>query len=330
MAAVAEAKRLDEFERIARFFAPLAGPGGLGLRDDVALVDGPPGEQYVLTADAIVEGVHFLSDDPPRQVAQKLLRVNLSDLAAKGAQPVGYLLTTALPVSRDESWLGDFAAGLAEDQDAYGIVLLGGDSVATSGPISLSLTALGRLSKGTAVLRSGAKPGDLIWVSGTLGDAALGLVGLRGGLGDLAAAHVAFLSRRYRLPEPRLTTGRRLVGIANAMMDISDGLVADLGHLCDASGVAAVVEATRLPLSPAARAALTADAERIAAVLGGGDDYELLLTTPEAASSAVASIKRETGVAMTQIGRIERGAGVTVVDTMGNAMAVKVAGYRHF
>jgi thiamine-monophosphate kinase len=175
------AQRLGEFERIRRFFAPLAGPGALGLRDDAALIDGPDGQQYILTADAIVEGVHFLSDDPPAQVAQKLLRVNLSDLAAKGAVPVGYLLVTALPRAHDEAWLEAFAAGLAADQASFGIALLGGDSTATDGPATLSITALGRVASGCAVLRSGARPGDGVYVSGTLGDAALGLQALASG-----------------------------------------------------------------------------------------------------------------------------------------------------
>lgn len=327
---MAAARRLGEFERIARFFAPLAAPGGLGLRDDAALIDGPPGEQYVLTADAIVEGVHFLSDDPPDQVAQKLLRVNLSDLAAKGAVPVGYLLTTALPAARDEEWLAAFAAGLAADQERYGIGLLGGDSVATEGPVTLSLTALGRVPSGRAVLRRGARPGDLVYVSGTLGDAALGLAVLRGDLTGLTAAAQAFLADRYRLPQPRLGLGGRLVGVANAMMDISDGLVADLGHLCAASGVAGVIEAARTPLSAAAHAAVVIESARFMAGLSGGDDYELLFTASAGSGDALDVIAREAGVAITMIGRIEAGAGVTVLDAEGAAMTVTVAGYRHF
>lgn len=328
-AAVA-APRLGEFERIARFFAPLAAPGALGLLDDVAVIDGPPGQQYVLTADAIVEGVHFLADDPPGQVAQKLLRANLSDLAAKGAVPVGYLLVTALPKSRDEAWLEAFAAGLAADQATYGIGLLGGDSTATDGPVTLSVTALGRVAAGRAVLRRGARPGDLVYVSGTLGDAALGLKVLRGELRGLDAGDRAFLAGRYRLPEPRLTLGQKLVGLAHAMMDISDGLVGDLGHICAASGVAAVVEAARLPLSPPARAALAADPALLTAALSGGDDYELLFTAPAGAEDALAALGRETGVPVTMIGRIEPGGGVTVRDARGAVLAVPTAGYRHF
>jgi thiamine-monophosphate kinase len=324
------APHLDEFERIAKFFAPLAAPGALDLLDDVALIAGPPGEEYVLTTDAIVEGVHFLPEDPPAQVAQKLLRVNLSDLAAKGAAPVGYLLMTALPPSRDEAWLAAFARGLAADQATYGIGLLGGDSVATAGPVTLSVTAIGKVAAGRAVLRRGARAGDLIFVTGTLGDAALGLAVLRGGLDTLAPAHQAFLVERYRLPQPRLVPGRRLAGLVHAMMDISDGLVADLGHICKASGVGALIEAARLPLSAAARAAVAAEPARLMAALGGGDDYELLFTAAAAAAGAIAALSTEIGVALTRIGRIEAGAGVRVLDPSGAPMSVPVGGYRHF
>jgi thiamine-monophosphate kinase len=324
------AQRLGEFERIRRFFAPLAGPGALGLRDDAALIDGPDGQQYILTADAIVEGVHFLSDDPPAQVAQKLLRVNLSDLAAKGAVPVGYLLVTALPRAHDEGWLEAFAAGLAADQASFGIALLGGDSTATDGPATLSITALGRVASGRAVLRSGARPGDRVYVSGTLGDAALGLQALRGELPGIAGGARDFLAERYRLPQPRLALGQRLVGIAHAMLDISDGLVADLGHIVEASGVGAVIEAALLPLSPAARAVVAADPLRLSAALSGGDDYELLFTAAAEADAALTAFVDQLGLPLTRIGRIEAGSGVEVVDDRGEALAVPVAGYRHF
>ena len=324
------APKLGEFERIARFFAPLAAPEGLGLLDDVAIIPGPPGEQYVLKTDAIVEGVHFLSEDPADQVAQKLLRVNLSDLAGKGATPVGYLLTTALPRERDEAWLERFAEGLSRDQTEFGIGLLGGDSVATTGPVTLSVAAVGRVRTGETVLRRGARPGDVVYVSGTLGDAALGLRALRGELPELDAAQREFLADRYRLPRPRLRLGQRLVGTARAMMDISDGLVADLGHICETSGVGAVVEAARLPLSPAARAAIAADASRLMAALSAGDDYELLFTASPEAAAGIAALASEIDVPVTAIGRIERGTGVRVVDGKGAPIAVTDAGYRHF
>jgi thiamine-monophosphate kinase len=321
---MAKPPRLDEFQRIARFFAPLAGPGALGLKDDVALIDGPGGTQYVLKTDAIVEGIHFFPTDPPRQIAQKLLRVNLSDLAAKGAAPVGYLLTTALNDARDETWLEEFSAGLAEDQKQFGIVLLGGDSVRTEGAVTLSATVIGRVASGRALLRSGARAGDVIYVSGTLGDAALGLKALRGELPRMPGTYDEHLVMRYRLPEPRLRLGRYLAGRASAAMDISDGLVADLGHLCDASGVAAIVEVARLPLSEPARALVANDPSLFTLALIGGDDYEILFTAPR----QIAPKLQGWGVA--EIGRIEAGQGVTVLDVDGKPMALDRAGYIHF
>jgi thiamine-monophosphate kinase len=324
------APKLGEFERIARFFAPLAAPEGLKLLDDVAIIPGPPGEQYVLKTDAIVEGVHFLTDDPADQVAQKLLRVNLSDLAGKGAMPLGYLLTTALPRERDEAWLETFAQGLARDQKEFGIGLLGGDSVATTGPVTLSVAAVGRVRAGEAVLRSGARPGDTVFVSGTLGDGALGLKVLRGELSALGAAHRDFLADRYRLPRPRLRLGQGLVGIAHAMMDVSDGLVADLGHICEASGVGAVVEAARLPLSPAAGAAISADASLLRAAFADGDDYELLFTASADAAGAITTVAKDAGVPVVAIGRVESGNSVRLLDRNGAPIPVVDGGYRHF
>jgi thiamine-monophosphate kinase len=308
--------KLGEFERIKRFFAPLAGPGAAGLVDDVAVLDLPPGEELVLTADTIVEDVHYLADDPPDLVARKLLRVNLSDLAAKGARPVGYLLTTTLPDRCGETWLEAFVRGLAADQAEFGIALLGGDTTRTDGPAVLSATALGAIGRGQLVRRAGAKPGDLVCVTGTLGDAALGLKAIRGELPFLDAADRAALADRYRLPQPRLAEGRALLGIARAMLDVSDGLVQDLGHLCAASGVAAVVEFDKLPLSGPARRAVAAEPALIAAALGGGDDYELLFAAPRPHH--------------TVIGRIESGQGVRVVDEAGREVEVASPGYRHF
>ncbi|HLJ63887.1 MAG TPA: thiamine-phosphate kinase [Stellaceae bacterium] len=317
---------IGEFERIARFFAPLAAPGGLGLTDDAAVIEGPAGFDLILTTDAIVEGVHFLSDDPPFEIAQKLLRVNLSDLAAKGAAPLGYLLTTALPKTRDEVWLERFAAGLAADQARFGIGLLGGDSVATPGALTLSLTAIGRVSRGAAVLRRGARTGDGLYVSGTLGDAALGLRLLRGELPPLQVAASTFLAERYRLPRPRLSTGRHLVGIAHAMLDISDGLVGDVGHLAKLAGLAVVIESATIPLSPAFRMALAVDRALLALALTGGDDYELAFAASLDEAASLAALDPP----CTMIGRFERGEGVRVIDEQGNPLRLDGEGYRHF
>lgn len=332
--------RLNEFERIARYFAPLAGKGARGLTDDVALIPGPARTEYVLKTDSIVENIHFFADDPPAQIAQKLLRVNLSDLAAKGARPIGYLLAIALPITRDEAWLEGFSQGLAEDQKRFGITLLGGDSDRTDGPVTLTVTAIGKVKAGTAPRRSGAHAGDRIYVSGTLGDAALGLLLLKqdrhvspspphlGGEGHawrgLTSRHAAFLVDRYRLPQPRLELGRKLIGLASAAMDISDGLVADLGHICEASKVGAVIEAARLPLSAAARTALRADPNLLETILAGGDDYEILFTAPASAARRLARLP------VTEIGRIEKGKGVRVSDAEGKPVPLSKAGYTHF
>jgi thiamine-monophosphate kinase len=320
-------KPLGEFGRIAKFFAPLATtPGALGLTDDAALVDCPPGERLVVTVDAMVEGVHFLPDDPPDLVARKLVRVNLSDLAAMAARPVGYFLTTALPRSRGDDWLERFAQGLAQDQAEFGITLLGGDSVSTPGPVSLTLTAFGRIAAGGEVRRGGAGPGDLVFVSGTIGDGAFGLEAARGELdGVLPADAVAYLADRYRLPRPRTGLGPRLSGLATAMMDVSDGLAGDLGHICAVSDVAGVIEAAGVPLSPAA-----ARLGRIETALTGGDDYELLFTAPCERRDAIDRAAAAAGVPVTVIGRIEAGQGVRVLDAAGAEMTLAGQGWRHF
>lgn len=321
---------MGEFGRIARFFAPLAGPGALGLLDDAALIDPPRGRQLVVTADAIVAGVHFLPDDPPDLVARKLLRVNLSDLAAMGAVPLYYLMTTALPVSFAEKWLAGFAAGLAADQKAFGISLLGGDSVATPGPATLSLTAIGSIAPGSAVRRNGAIPGDTIYVTGTIGDAALGLGVVTGGLDVADPADRDFLADRYRLPRPRLATGAALPGTAHAMQDVSDGLVADLGHICAASGVAGTIDAAAVPLSPAARRALDRDPGLLPKILTGGDDYELLFTSSGDTAAVIAALAQPAGPPITPIGRIAAGSGVRVLDRAGKDIPLAASGFRHF
>src|SRR5580704_492858 len=320
---------LGEFGRIRRFFAPLAGPGGLGLTDDAALVDCPSGYRLVATVDQAVEGVHFLPDDPPETVAKKLLRRNLSDLAAMGATPRHYLVTSALPKARGDAWVKRFAEGLAEDQQRFGIALIGGDSTSTPGPASLTLTAIGEVAAGKEIRRSGAKPGDRVWVSGTIGDAFLGLKVLRGGYEELAPEHRAALAARFQLPDPRTELGPRLAGIAHAMIDVSDGLLADLGHICETSGVAATVELALLPLSPAAKAAVEADPALHKLLATGGDDYELLFTAPPEATAKIAALSHGLALPITEIGAIVAGAGVRLVDAAGKPIATKTAGWRH-
>jgi len=321
---------LGEFGRIRHFFAPLAGPGGLALRDDAALIPCDAGRQFVLTVDAVVAGVHYLPDDPPDLVARKLLRVNLSDLAAMGARPRHYLLTTALPAAIGDDWVEKFARGLAEDQRLYGIDLLGGDSVATGGPAVLSLTAIGDVAIGAEIRRSGARPDDQIWVTGTIGDAFLGLAILRGSYPAFAADSRAALIRRFQLPEPRVELGPRLAGIAHAMLDVSDGLVADLGHICEASNAGATISLPQLPLSPAAQQLAAADPDLPPRLATAGDDYELLFTAPPNAADQIRQLSQELGLPITAIGRVEKGAGVRVVDGAGKEVSLAETGYRHF
>jgi len=325
-----EAEPLGEFERIRRFFAPLAGPGGLGLLDDAAILDCGAGRRLVVTADAIVEGVHYLTDDPPDLVARKLLRVNLSDLAAMGARPLHYLLTTALPAELGAGWVASFASGLAEDQRRFGIDLLGGDSVATPGPAALSLTAIGEVAAGMEIRRNGARAGDLVWVSGTIGDGFLGLDVLRGAYPELAPEYRAGLIGRFQIPDPRVELGPRLSGIAHAMIDISDGLIADLGHICETSHVAAVVELESLPLSPAAGVIVDGVPGLRTRLASGGDDYELLFTAPVGSTKAIDDLSSLLDLPITRIGRIELGDGVRVVDAEGRTLQIAEPGYRHF
>ena len=315
-----------EFEFIARRLRPLAtAPGALDLIDDAALLDPTPDKQLVLAKDAMVAGVHFLEGDPPGQIAKKLLRVNLSDLAAMGAAPLGYLLALARSREIADDWLADFCAGLAADNAAFGIGLLGGDTVSTPGPLTLSLTAVGEVPKGAALLRSGARAGDDIWVSGTLGDAALGLKVLQGEL-EVAVDARAALIAHYRLPQPRLALGQALRGVAGAAIDISDGLVADLGHILEASGVGAELRADQLPLSAAAR---DLPGARDAA-LAGGDDYELLFTASPARRAEIAALARRLGLPLTCIGQIRAGSDLSILDAAGQEIKVAKRGWQHF
>jgi thiamine-monophosphate kinase len=327
-------KGLGEFELIAKYFAPLAAgmPGALGLGDDAAIIQPAPGRDLVVTVDALTEGVHFLPDDPPGDIARKMLRVNLSDLAAMGALPVGYLMTTAFSDRVDEAWLAAFVAGLAADQKEFGIGLLGGDTTATPGPTALTVTAFGDVPAGRALRRSGARAGDLVMVSGTIGDGVLGLMALRGELGTLDAADRAALALRYRRPQPRLELGAPLLErrLATAGLDVSDGLVADLGHICEQSQLAATVDVARVPLSDAARRAIASDPALLAAAIAGGDDYELVFTIAPEDREAVRALGRELELPITEIGVMVAGQGVTVLDPSGVPMRPGRSGWQHF
>jgi thiamine-monophosphate kinase len=319
---------------IARYFKPLAtDPGAFGLIDDAAVLNAL-GEDIVVTTDAVVEGVHFLPDDPPDTVAREALRVNLSDLAAKGATPAGFVLTLALRAT-DDAWLKPFARGLGEDAVHFGCPLLGGDTVATPGPLMISITAFGRVPAGQMVHRSGAKPGDRVVVTGTIGDAALGLDILKGGtvaaaLADAAAARAALVAR-YRVPQPRNALAKAVRDHAGAAMDVSDGLAGDLAKLCAASGVSAVIDAQSIPLSAAAAALIARGTVGIEAIVSGGDDYEILCTIPENRFEAFALGARAAGVAVTSIGAVVAGPPTPrFLDAQGRDIPLKRLSYSHF
>lgn len=324
---------VEEFDLIKTLFAPLTGgrAEALGLVDDVALIAGPAGWQWAVTKDAIVAGVHFFPDDPPELIARKLVRVNLSDLASKGAEPEFLLLAACFPKNSTREWLDRFANGLKTDCEGFKVALIGGDTVATPGPLVLSLTAVGKVPEGAALLRSGARFGDDVWVSGSLGDAAFGLLVAKGERGALSDADADSLLDRYRLPRPRVALGPRLRALAHAAMDVSDGLLGDLGHICRASGLGAELEADRLPLSAAARAALAAEmGEGVGTVVSGGDDYEILFTAAPAAAPLLTELSRELDLPLTRIGRMVAGDKVTLRDGAGREIAAGQSGYRHF
>jgi thiamine-monophosphate kinase len=319
---------------ISSYFGPLAtDPGAFNLGDDAAILKAL-GQDVVITTDAIVEGVHFLAGDPPDTIARKALRVNLSDLAAKGAIPAGFVLTLALRQA-DDAWLKPFARGLGEDAGAYGCPLLGGDTVSTPGPAMISITAFGRVAPGTMIHRSGAKPGDRIVVTGTIGDAALGLAVLKGGAAKAALAGDAtatqILVERYRVPQPRNALAKAVRDHAHAAMDVSDGLAGDLAKLCAASGVSAVVDAQSIPLSVPAARLLAQGTIGIEAIVAGGDDYEILCAIPENRFEAFARAAGLAGVAISSIGTVIAGSSVPrFLDAAGREIALPRLSYSHF
>uniref|UniRef100_Q07MT3 Thiamine-monophosphate kinase n=1 Tax=Rhodopseudomonas palustris (strain BisA53) TaxID=316055 RepID=Q07MT3_RHOP5 len=295
-----------EDDLIARYFKPLAtDAGALGLTDDAAVL-AASGDDLVLTTDAIVEGVHFLPDDPPDAIARKALRVNLSDLAAKGAVPAGFLLTLALREA-DAAFLAPFARALGEDAQTFGCPLLGGDTVSTPGPLMVSVTVFGRVPPGQMVRRDGLRVGDRILVSGTIGDAALGLDVLQGRLGGLTERDQSFLIDRYRVPRPRSALAGAVRDHASAAMDVSDGLAGDLAKLCATSGVSAIIDAAAIPLSEPGRAALSAGSVGIERLISGGDDYEILCGIPEHLLAAFTIAAERAGIAVAAIGTASAG-----------------------
>lgn len=324
-------RQLDEFQLISTLLAPLTdgAPGAFGLTDDAAAVASRAGHDLVVTTDAMVCGVHYLPDDPPADVGRKLLRVNLSDLAGMGAAPEAYLLTLAVTEDTPITWIEAFVSGLADDQAAFGVRLIGGDTVRAPTDNLFSVTALGWVRRGHEIRRQGARPGDDIYVSGWIGDAALGLAIAKGALSVERKAE-SYLLGRLRRPQPRISLGQGLVGLASAGLDISDGLISDLGHLCRASAVAAVVEAGAVPLSPAAARQVTVDQELLTSLITGGDDYELVFTVPPVKVSAIERLGQQLDLRLSKIGRIIEGEGVQIIDDAGHEVEVKRRGYIHF
>lgn len=326
-------ERIGEFETIARLFSPLSqgDPAARGLKDDAAVLPVRQGFDLVITKDMLVAGVHFLPADPMDLVARKALRVNLSDLAAKGAEPFGYFLGVAWPQGSDWEDRAAFAGGLAEDQKLFDVHLLGGDTVRSPGPLTVSITALGWVPHGKAPARAGAKPGDLVVVSGSIGDGWLGLQAARGTLHGQDPARLEALVRHYHLPQPRLDLGRAVRDYASASIDVSDGLVADVGHIAGASGVRIELDLERIPLSGAAKAWLSQRADDIQARLDlatGGDDYELACAVrPE---NAEAFIKAAAGIGLPAavVGRVSAGQGMVVLFE-GQVVPVPQAGWTH-
>lgn len=328
--------RPSEDDLIARYFRPLAtDPGALRLGDDCATLTPQAGYELVLKTDAVAEGIHFFSDDSWKFVAQKALRVNLSDLAAKGARPLGYLLSLALPSDWTEPHLADFAAGLAEDQATYAISLLGGDTIRSPKGLVITITVIGAVPTGRMARRAGAREGDQIFVSGTIGDSALGLkLRLDHALAaklDLDAMAQSYLLERYLLPQPRSVLAGAVLDHANGAMDVSDGLVLDLTRMARVSGVDAELEIDKVPLSAAARLALTRDPSLLSTLVTGGDDYELLLTVPAARSDAFADAANCAGVVVTRIGTIVPGNGnLRLLGKTGDLLEIRATGYSHF
>ncbi len=315
----------DEFDLIAQYFSPLAGKAGLELMDDAACIKARPGYDCIISKDLLVEGTHFFEGANPFDLASKALAVNISDLAAKGAKPALYFLGLSLPVTIEENWVKSFSAGLQLAQNNYSIELAGGDTTSTHGPITISVTALGYVDEGSMITRSGAKVGDDIYVTGTLGDAAIGLRTLQK---DASAS--GYLVARYHRPQARHKIGLSLQGIANSAADVSDGLLADLGHICKASKVGATVRREKLPLSPSTEAALRENSSFADLVWSGGDDYEILFTSSQSNRQQIEQLSSEVAVPITRIGTVEQNDGIRLVDHGGNLVQVNNVGFQHF
>ena len=322
---------IDEFGVISKYFRPLTGgnAAALDLADDGAVIQSASGVEMVITCDALIAGVHFLEDSLPQMVAARALRVNLSDLAAMGASPVAYTLALMVPSGTPEKWFEDFASQLLEDQKRYGICLIGGDTVATPGPLSVSITAFGEVPCNSALTRSAAGVGDRIYVTGTIGDAALGLSALKGDLKQCDKETIGYFVNKFLWPEPRLSVGMGVRGIASAAVDISDGLLSDVNHICMASNVGAKIWEASLPFSSRAQPLVRVRPDLRSQLMGGGDDYELVLVVPEKNNQAFWQFLEGHSVVATEIGEITGGNGVYLVNEEGTSIKTEALGYKH-
>lgn len=322
----------SEFGLIDRLFRPLAAAniGSANLQDDCSTLPLKKGYEALYSMDTLVEGIHFFKDDPADSIAKKLLRVNLSDLAASGGKARGYLLALSLPHQVSLTWIESFVGGLREDQSKFNVCLLGGDTTSTKGPITLSMTAIGEVPINQAIRRSGAKPGDDIFVTGCIGDAAIALK-LFEDLGrEETLQHYPDLYEKYVLPDPPVTFGSMLPNVATACIDISDGFCADLGHICSASNVGAKVELVKIPLSIWAQQLIRTKKSYWESVFNGGDDYELLFTANKDNRKRIKGIGIQFNTLLSRVGSIEDSEGVIILDKFGNEVAAKTAGWQHF
>ncbi len=323
---------LSEFALIDTLLKPLArnAPGAFALTDDAAVLPPmSPGEACVITKDALAAGVHFLPDDPPEDMARKALRTNLSDLAAMGAEPVGFFMALCLGQETSDNFVRAFVSGLTNDVEHFDLPLMGGDIIRQPGPFIISITAVGKVRDGIVLRRNSAETGHHLWVSGTIGDGALGLLAARGALENLSDAEQSHLVSRYRVPEPRLALGKALIGVASACIDVSDGLISDAEHLAHASGFACRIAQPTVPLSFAALGALQSNPEHMETILTGGDDYELLFAAPPESEDKILSVAKQAGTAVSRIGEFTLGTGVQVVDKDGLALEFHQRGYQH-
>ena len=327
--------RPGEFDLIARYFVPLAAPGALGLTDDAAMLSLPPGCDLVLSKDMLVAGIHFFASDPADAIARKALRVNLSDLAAKGARPLGFLLGLGLPQDWTEAWLAEFARGLGEDAAAYACPLLGGDTVSSPERLTLSVTVFGAVPSGAMTRRSGGQPGDTLYVTGTIGDGALGLIARQAQISNAPApwpaGDCAALIDRYLVPQPRNALAEIIRTHASAGMDVSDGLIGDATKLAAASGTGLTLQLADVPLSLAARNVIAHQPDLLHRAVTGGDDYEVLCTVPAEKRNDFEREAARIGVPVTCIGELaDAREGVQMIDANGQPYITKAGSFRHF